>query len=214
MTSTSSQREHICGSVDETIALARELAQSARAGDIIALEGPLGSGKTTFVRAFAESRGVDGTEISSPTYVICHEYPVAGGPTIVHIDAYRMHADDDLVSLGGEEVWSRNDVILLIEWPDRLGDSMPTPTMRIEFEHVDASTRRLVMSSGGADSASDGGAVTTRLTCPECGTSVSRDAETAPFCSSRCKMVDLNKWFGGKHMISRPLQADDLDGQF
>lgn len=101
--------------------LGRAVAEVARGGDVVALRGELGAGKTTLVRAMSEALGVDPREIGSPTFAILHEYLRRGGGRVMHVDAYRLDGVGDLVELGWSE-WSRaEDCITCVEWADRLG---------------------------------------------------------------------------------------------
>jgi tRNA threonylcarbamoyladenosine biosynthesis protein TsaE len=104
-------------SQDETERLAEELAARLQPGDVLLLSGPLGAGKTAFVRGLARGLGIDPDEVSSPTFTLVHEY--AGGRLrLFHADLYRLAAGDTS-ELGLEEAGIR-DGVLAIEWPDRL----------------------------------------------------------------------------------------------
>lgn len=191
--------------VQHTRALAHRLADDVRAGDILTLDGMLGAGKTTFVRFFAEALGVDLRSVSSPTYVLCHEYETKRGLALIHIDAYRLGAEDDVLELGGEELWMRPNAVWIVEWPDRIAESMPEATLRLEIEHAGPTARRFTIHGVREGFGQRFGK------CPQCGKPAMRDATYAPFCSDRCRLVDLSKWFSGAHVISRPLTADDFE---
>ncbi len=130
-------------SVDQTIAIGSALAAILRAGDILALYGELGSGKTQFVRGMAIGLGADPRLIASPTFILMTEY--AASPPIIHIDAYRMHGISDLQSTG----WSdsiANESVTLIEWADRIDNYLPKDRLKITFNHTaDQSHRQLVI---------------------------------------------------------------------
>ena len=125
----------------ETQALARELAATLKAGDVILLAGDLGAGKTTFVRGLAEGLGIDPNEVSSPTFTLVHEYR-GRDLTLFHADLYRLEraATDDL---GLEEIGVR-DGVLAIEWPDRLSHSLSGSRL-IRLEVVDDASRRITI---------------------------------------------------------------------
>lgn len=107
----------------DTEHLAARLAARAKAGDIIGLSGKLGSGKTTFARAFVRARlGRDSEEVPSPTFTLVQVYEHDEG-TIWHFDLYRLAAPEDAYELGIEDAFA--DGISLIEWPERLGSATP-----------------------------------------------------------------------------------------
>jgi tRNA threonylcarbamoyladenosine biosynthesis protein TsaE len=133
--------EHVTRSEDETAQVARDLATSARAGDILLISGPLGAGKTAFIRGFAEGLGIDPTEVSSPTFTLVHEYR---GPrlTLYHVDLYRLErAGLEDLGLDGREASAG---VAAIEWPERL-TYPPSAAVRVDIHIVDADTRRVVV---------------------------------------------------------------------
>ena len=131
--------EYTTKSEDETAALARDLAATLRAGDVLLLSGNLGAGKTAFVRGLADGLGIDPREVSSPTFTLVHEYR-GGRLTLYHVDLYRLEraATEDL----GLEELGAGDGVLAIEWPDRLTHSLPA-AKTVHLEIVDDETRRV-----------------------------------------------------------------------
>ena len=119
------------------MAVARELAATLRAGDVLLLSGELGAGKTAFVRGLAQGLGIDEDEVSSPTFTLVHEYR-GGRLTLYHVDLYRLEraATDDL----GLDEMGVADGVLAIEWPDRLTHALGS-AMRVRIDIVDAHTR-------------------------------------------------------------------------
>ena len=105
-----------------TVALAASFARRALAGDVIALEGELGTGKTTFARAFIRARGKGDEEVPSPTFTLVQVYDESE-PPIWHFDLYRLEKPEEAFELGIEEAFL--DGISLIEWPERLGALLP-----------------------------------------------------------------------------------------
>ncbi|HEY1308328.1 MAG TPA: tRNA (adenosine(37)-N6)-threonylcarbamoyltransferase complex ATPase subunit type 1 TsaE [Vicinamibacterales bacterium] len=126
-------------SEEETIEVARRMAASLSAGDVLLLSGQLGAGKTAFVRGLAQGLGIAEDEVSSPTFTIVHEYR-GGRLALYHVDLYRLDraATDDL----GLDELGVADGVLAIEWPDRLTHALPG-ARTINIELVDDTTRRI-----------------------------------------------------------------------
>ncbi|HZT52092.1 MAG TPA: tRNA (adenosine(37)-N6)-threonylcarbamoyltransferase complex ATPase subunit type 1 TsaE [Stellaceae bacterium] len=111
-----------------TDALGARLAPLARAGDVIALQGPLGSGKTTLARAFIRARFGRREDVPSPTFTLAEIY-TGDGPAVWHFDLYRLGSPEEAWELGIEEAFA--DAISLIEWPERLGPLLPAERLGI-----------------------------------------------------------------------------------
>jgi tRNA threonylcarbamoyladenosine biosynthesis protein TsaE len=114
----------------DTVRLGHAIAGLAKPGAVIALVGPLGAGKTQLARAIAESRGVDPDAISSPTFVLIHEY--AGDIPIYHADAFRLENPSAFLDLGMAEYFG-GDGLCLIEWADRVRSVMPANAWWIDL---------------------------------------------------------------------------------
>jgi len=129
-------------SQDDTERLAATLAATLRGGDVVLLSGPLGAGKTAFVRGLARGLGVDPGEVSSPTFTLVHEYR-GGRLRLFHADLYRLGtaAAEDL---GLDELGVRTGV-LAIEWPDRLGHAF-RGAIEVEIAIEDETSRRISIS--------------------------------------------------------------------
>jgi 2-amino-4-hydroxy-6-hydroxymethyldihydropteridine diphosphokinase len=135
---------------EETAALARAVARHAKPGDVVALAGPLGAGKSLFVRAFARELGVSGS-LPSPTYTLCREYR-SGRLSLQHWDFYRLESEEDLESAGFPPAAGEFDV-LAIEWADRFPEALAAQAVtRVELEpidgHDDHRRARLEMPAG------------------------------------------------------------------
>lgn len=129
-----------------TAALAARIAALARPGDIIALGGDLGAGKTTFARAFIRARG--GVEaVPSPTFTLVQVYDL-GETSVWHFDAYRLRTPEEAWELGIEDAF--RDGISLIEWPDRLGPLLPAHRLEIMLSAGPTpNARRAALDPGG-----------------------------------------------------------------
>ena len=131
-------------SQEETERLAETMAAGLGAGDVLLLSGPLGAGKTAFVRGLARGLGVDPDEVSSPTFTLVHEYR-GGRLRLFHADLYRL-GTTDAEDLGLDELGVR-DGVLAIEWPDRLGHAF-RGAIEVEIAIVDETSRRITVRRG------------------------------------------------------------------
>lgn len=193
-------------SVDRTQAIGAAVATLAQLGDVIALDGELGAGKTQFVRGMADALGVDPLAVSSPTFVLVHEYEVGTQP-FVHIDAYRMQGGGELDDLGFDEL--RSGAIVAIEWASRVTDALGDDRLEVFIEHAGGSKRLITFTAHGAwrERADQ----LKPAICPICKTPTLPAMATYPFCSKRCKQIDLGRWLGEDYRISRPIEQRDLD---
>ena len=105
----------------------REFTKHLKGGDVIALSGALGSGKTAFVKALAKGLGIRSC-VTSPTFVVMNVYPISRkkhhASALCHIDAYRIHSARELYMLGAHEYIGNPEVITAIEWPERVKGSI------------------------------------------------------------------------------------------
>lgn len=132
-------REETTGSAAETEALGEQLGSRLKAGDLVLLAGPLGSGKTTFVRGMARGVGSD-AQVQSPTFTLVRVYP--GRVQLAHVDLYRVKAAGELADLGLDELLDEGAMV--IEWGDRLDVSRAQVVM---FESLGDDRRRLRFES-------------------------------------------------------------------
>jgi tRNA threonylcarbamoyladenosine biosynthesis protein TsaE len=114
----------------ETFAFAEQIAATLRPGDVLALCGDLGAGKTHFVKGLAAGLGV-ASSVTSPTFTLIHEYP-GGRLPLYHLDFYRLDTDDDALRIGFEEYLDAGGV-LAIEWADKFPDLLPANTRWLDF---------------------------------------------------------------------------------
>jgi len=109
---------------------------------IIALEGDLGGGKTTFVQGFTKGLGLK-DNITSPTFVILKKYEISN-LGLYHIDCYRIK-DEDLLELGFNEIINNDKNIIIIEWAERVKKILPKNTFWLKFEYLDKNKRRIII---------------------------------------------------------------------
>ena len=132
--------ETVTASPEETAALAADLAARLEAGDVVAVSGELGAGKTTFVRGAARALGVTGP-VSSPTFTIGHRYEAA--TPVAHLDLYRI-AGLDPEEWGDLEPYF-DGTIAFVEWPEHGGDWLPEARIGVTLGHVDESHRSVTI---------------------------------------------------------------------
>jgi tRNA threonylcarbamoyl adenosine modification protein YjeE len=131
-----------CASESETRALGLRLSEELGRGSVVALIGDLGAGKTTFVRGLADALGLaDGERVSSPSYALVNEYllatPRRDARALVHLDLYRIGDEDELESLGWDELGE--DAIVVVEWPEMAPRVLREATHVLRFSHSKAS---------------------------------------------------------------------------
>lgn len=129
------------GSENETSRLASEFASIAGPGDIIALNGNLGSGKTFFVKSFAAAKGIE--TASSPTFAIVNEY--TGKNKIYHFDFYRINKINELYDIGFDDYLNDDSAIVFIEWADLFKELLPKRIYEVKFAVVSDNLRRITI---------------------------------------------------------------------
>jgi tRNA threonylcarbamoyladenosine biosynthesis protein TsaE len=137
-------RLHV-GSAADMQRLAARLGQSLAIGDVVALTGPLGAGKTTFVQGLAEGMGVPAERhVTSPTFALVNEHP--GRIPLVHVDFYRIVSPAELPELGIEEAYDQ--AATAIEWAERFPDWLPADTLAVTIGVQDGGRTLEVRSNG------------------------------------------------------------------
>lgn len=221
-------------SEQETIGLGEALGRTLEPGDIVALHGDLGAGKTRFVKGIASALGVNPSIVSSPTFVIMQEYAAANAGAVrvlAHIDAYRLSGPDELESIGWDRIVSDASAVAVVEWAERINAALPMGNRRMDVRitHADpgaeiggASGKRSIIieaptawrtRAGWANVESRSGAprVPARppTHCPVTGKPVPPDSPTYPFFDEKARLADLGRWFSGSYSISRDIDPDD-----
>ncbi len=133
--------DRLCPSPADTEELARGLADALAPGDVLLLSGPLGAGKTCFVRGLARGLGHPDGWALSPTFQIVRE-STAGRLPLAHIDLYRLTGWGEASRLGLEEYFD-GDGVCAVEWPERLGSHVPSGAWKVELEPFPDGTRRV-----------------------------------------------------------------------
>ncbi len=128
-------------SSEETTARGREIGARLKPRVLVLLSGELGAGKTTLTKGIVSGIGAaTEDEVTSPTFTLVHRYDRAS--RVYHVDLYRISGLHDLETLGLEDVFSENAVVI-VEWPEKLSLRVDWPVLRIQLEHVAEDTRRI-----------------------------------------------------------------------
>lgn len=122
------QNSRLISSREEMLSFAKELLPSLSKGTILALSGPLGAGKTTFVQGLAKALQIE-EEVQSPTFSLMQTYP-----KLTHFDLYRLKTAEDFLSLGFDEYLDQ-DQICAIEWPEKIASFLPKTAIWLSFEY-------------------------------------------------------------------------------
>ncbi|OGD23377.1 tRNA (adenosine(37)-N6)-threonylcarbamoyltransferase complex ATPase subunit type 1 TsaE [Candidatus Azambacteria bacterium RBG_16_47_10] len=129
--------------------LAQEM--TAQGAVVVALDGALGAGKTTFAQGFAEGLGVK-EKVKSPTFVLMHKHVLKGTSKksqvkkykyFYHADCYRLESEKDVSAIGLDEVMQDPENIVLVEWARRIKKAMPKDTIRVKFSYINGQTRKI-----------------------------------------------------------------------
>lgn len=140
----------------ETQKIAGDLAHKiigSKAPVVIALEGELGAGKTTFVQGFAKILGVK-VKVKSPTFVLMKKYPfftisrkLKTKNYLYHLDCYRARDHRDLLTLDLRSLFKSSNNIVLIEWPERVVKILPKKLIRVHIDHIDTNKRKIMIKN-------------------------------------------------------------------
>jgi len=158
------ERTLVSTSPEATEALAAELGRTLPGGTLLALDGDLGAGKTCFVRGLASGLGIE-AGVASPTYTLMQAHE-GGRLPLFHFDAW-MEGREKAFLMDGGDTFLSGDGIAVVEWAERVLETLPSPRLAVEFFHVDPETRRVRLHV--VDEAPDGplAALLARLPLPD-----------------------------------------------
>lgn len=133
-------------SVKQTRQFAHRLIAQLKNGEVLALTGDLGLGKTIFVQGLAQALNIK-ERVLSPTFILMREYEInVKSPSprrLIHVDLYRVESFEQVDDLGLEELWCDSQNLVVIEWAEKIKNHLPKNTIWIKFEYVDENSRRI-----------------------------------------------------------------------
>ncbi len=145
--------QYVSQGAQDTQAIAAKLAQKVRAAmplaaaTIVALRGELGAGKTTFTQGFARALGVVQTP-KSPTFMLAKQYAIPRTSySLWHLDCYRLKSHADLAVIDLHALYGDANNIMMIEWPENIGDGLPRDRIEVHFEHAGDDKRSITISN-------------------------------------------------------------------
>lgn len=151
MATSISPLDLILSSPGETESFGYAIGRLLRGGEVLALIGELGAGKTALVRGIVAGLGIPAASVTSPTYLIVHEYQ--GRIPVVHIDLYRLQRPEEIETIGLSDYFT-DDVVVAIEWADRFPQLLPKDRLEVRFAHRTRTTRRARVEAQGSRSRS------------------------------------------------------------
>ncbi|NUM80401.1 tRNA (adenosine(37)-N6)-threonylcarbamoyltransferase complex ATPase subunit type 1 TsaE [bacterium] len=139
--------EKITHTEDESLSLARFFSQYLKRGDVVALFGEMGAGKTVFIRGICEGLQVT-QHVNSPTFVIINEYDGRiGGESILvrHFDFYRIRNEKDIAELGVDDFFNNDGCVCLIEWSERVKKHLPVHYWKVDLQKLNENDRHILV---------------------------------------------------------------------
>jgi tRNA threonylcarbamoyladenosine biosynthesis protein TsaE len=139
-------QEYISNSVEETFAIGKELSATLKGGEVLALFGNLGAGKTAFVQGLAVGLGIKDC-VNSPTFAIMKLYKVNKGiiKQFCHVDAYRLNIASELSDIGINDYINKLDTIIAIEWAEKVNNILPKKFIAIKLIASEENTRKITI---------------------------------------------------------------------
>jgi tRNA threonylcarbamoyladenosine biosynthesis protein TsaE len=139
--------EFFSKSPEQTRRIGMRLGSALKKGDVLCLQGELGAGKTTFVQGIAQGWGsLD--SVSSPTFIIVNVYRRTDGAQLFHLDTYRLESQPEAEELDIDSMLSEG--VLIVEWPERLGNLIPEERLWIKLDHILDEQRLMLFNANGA----------------------------------------------------------------
>lgn len=139
--------EFFSKSPEQTRRIGMRLGGALKKGDVLCLQGELGAGKTTFVQGIAQGWGsLD--SVSSPTFIIVNVYRRTDGAQLFHLDTYRLESQPEAEELDIDSMLSEG--VLIVEWPERLGNLIPEERLWIKLDHILDEQRLMLFNANGA----------------------------------------------------------------
>lgn len=132
--------------------MGERIGRKLQGGEILALSGDLGSGKTTFVQGLAKGLGIKG-RVVSPTFIIMRQYTIPTSKiqhltsSLYHIDLYRLdtNLENEIANLGLADMWGKKDNVVVIEWAEKIKELLPKNTLWISFELLSENQRKITI---------------------------------------------------------------------
>jgi tRNA threonylcarbamoyladenosine biosynthesis protein TsaE len=129
---------------EDTLEIARALGDVLLPGDVVALTGDLGAGKTVFCKGAAESLGIPADRIVSPSFTIVTEHE--GAVPFVHVDAYRLSSEREAADIGLDEILG-GEGVCMVEWAEKIAEMLPKSCIKVKFLFLDEGGRRLILEA-------------------------------------------------------------------
>lgn len=144
-TKTSSPTRQLELTLDQLRNWGESFGRDLKPGDIVALEGELGAGKTTLAQAICRGVGI-AQDVTSPTFALVNQYKGERG-SVYHLDLYRLSGPAELTNLAWDDIVNSGSIVI-VEWPDRARDRLPRDIIRVQMEYIegDDNRRRVTLS--------------------------------------------------------------------
>lgn len=135
-------------SPEQTLRFGARLGELLRSGDLVTISGDLGAGKTTFISGVGRGWG-SADQVTSPTFVLVNNYRRPDGQHLWHLDCYRLNSGREALAVGFDDLLATEGV-MVIEWPERIADILPTEGLRLSLRWVDDTRRGLRFEATGS----------------------------------------------------------------